>query len=71
MGILPLKEFYDENGNPTELKSSTHWGQAEILAEASGKQLKSAWLRNGIMVHCDHWHYDDNFDKVIEETVMI
>jgi hypothetical protein len=67
LGILPLKEFYDENGNPTELKTSTQWGQAEIQAEALGKQLKSAWLKNGIMVHCDHWHYDDNFDKVVEE----
>lgn len=67
LGIFPLKEFYDENGNPTELKTSTHWGQAEILAESLGKQLKSAWLKNGIMVHCDHWYYDDNFDKVIGE----
>lgn len=67
LGILPLKEFYDESGNPTELKTSTQWGQAEIQAEALGKQLKSAWLKNGIMVHCDHWHYDDNFDKVVEE----
>jgi hypothetical protein len=67
LGILPLKEFYDESGNPTELKTSTQWGQAEIQAEALGKQLKSAWLKNGIMVHCDHWHYDDNFDKVVED----
>lgn len=67
LDIFPLKEFYDENGNPTELKTSTQWGQAEILAEASGKQLKSAWLKNGIMVHCDHWPFDDNFDKAIEE----
>lgn len=67
LGIFPLKEFYDENGNPTELKTSTQWGQAEIKAEALGKQLKSAWLKNGIMVHCDHWPYDDNFDKAIEE----
>jgi hypothetical protein len=66
LGILPLKEFYDENGNPTELKTSTQWGQAEIQAEPLGKQLKSAWLKNGIMVHCDHWEYDDNFDKVLE-----
>jgi hypothetical protein len=66
LGILPLKEFYDENGNPTELKTSTQWGQAEIKAEPLGKQLKSAWLKNGIMVHCDHWEYDDNFDKVLE-----
>jgi hypothetical protein len=67
LGILPLNEFYDENGNPTELKTSTHWGQAEILAESLGKKLKSAWLKNGIMVHCDHWKYDDNFDKVLED----
>jgi hypothetical protein len=66
LGILPLKEFYDESGNPTELKTSTQWGQAEIQAEALGRKLKSVWLKNGIMVHCDHWQYDDNFDKVIE-----
>jgi hypothetical protein len=67
LGIFPLKEFYDENGNPTELKTSTQWGQAEIQAEALGRKLKSAWLKNGIMVHCDHWYYDDNFDKVVED----
>jgi hypothetical protein len=66
LGVFPLKEFYDESGNPTELKTSTQWGQAEIQAFELGRKLKSAWLKNGIMVHCDHWHYDDNFDKVVE-----
>lgn len=64
LGILPLKEFYDERGNPTELKTSTHWGQAEIHAENKGKELKSAWLKGGNMVHCDHWHYNMDWEKV-------
>lgn len=59
LGIFPLQEFFDEEGNPTELKTSTHWGQAEVKAEGLGKQLKSAWLKGGIMVHCDHFNYDD------------
>ena len=56
-GIFPLQEFYDENGEPTELKTSTQWGQAEVKAEGLGKQLKSVWLKGGIMVHCDHFPY--------------
>ena len=56
-GVFPLQEFYDEDGNPTELKTSTQWGQAEVKAEGLGKQLKSVWLKGGIMVHCDHFPY--------------
>jgi hypothetical protein len=56
-GIFPLQEFYDEDGNPTELKTSTHWGQAEIASQNKGNQLKSVWLKGGLMVHCDHFPY--------------
>ena len=58
VGIFPMQEFLDEKGDPTELKSSTHWGQAEIQALPLGKQLNSAWLQGGNMVHCDHFKYD-------------
>jgi hypothetical protein len=58
LNIFPLQEFFDEYGNPTELKTSSQWGQAEIKAEGLGKQLKSVWLQGGIMVHCDHFQYD-------------
>lgn len=57
LGIFPLQEFFDEDGNPTELKTSTHWGQAEVKAEGLGKQLKSAWLKGGMMIHCDHFNF--------------
>lgn len=67
LGIFPLDEFFDENGNPTELKTSTHWGQAEIYAEPKGKQLKSAWLKGGNMVHCEHWGYDTDWEKAKSE----
>ena len=58
-GIFPLDEFLDENGNPLELKGNPEWGRAEILAESKGKILKSAWLKGGIMVHLDHFPYDE------------
>ena len=60
-GIFPMQEFLDEEGRPTELKHSKNWGQAELVAEPLGKKLKSAWLKGGIMVHCDHFQYDNWF----------
>jgi hypothetical protein len=63
LDIFPLQEFYDENGEPTELKTSSQWGQAEVKAEGLGKQLKSVWLKGGIMVHCDHWRFDNNWEE--------
>ena len=65
VGIFPMQEFLDENGRPTELKNSKNWGQAELVAEPLGKQLKSAWLKGGIMVHCDHFQYE-SWDHVIK-----
>ncbi len=64
VGIFPMQEFLDEDGRPTELKHSKNWGQAELVAEPLGKQLKSAWLKGGIMVHCDQFQYD-NWDHVM------
>lgn len=60
--IFPLNEFFDEHGNATETKESTHWGQAEISAENKGRQLKSVWLLGGNMVHGDHWKYNDDWE---------
>jgi hypothetical protein len=57
LNIFPLQEFFDDEGNPTELKTSTHWGQAEIASQNKGNQLKSVWLKGGLMVHCDHFPY--------------
>jgi hypothetical protein len=63
-GIFPMQEFVDEDGTPTELKNGKNWGQAELVAEPLGKNLKSAWLKGGLMVHCDHFQYD-NRDQVV------
>lgn len=67
--IFPLKEFFDENGNATETKESTHWGQAEISAENKGRQLKSVWLLGGNMVHGDHWRFNDDWESVKKEIM--
>ena len=63
LGIFPLKEYYDENGNPTELKDNPYWGQAEIQAASLGKQLGSVALKFGNFVHCDHWQYSTDFES--------
>jgi hypothetical protein len=65
-GIFPMQEFLDEDGRPTELKNGKNWGQAELIAEPLGKKLKSAWLKGGLMVHCDHFQYD-SWDEVIKD----
>ena len=65
-GIFPLQEFYDEKGNPTELKNHIHWGHAEIKAEPLGKQLKSVWLKGGMMMHCDHGDRTDYYINLEE-----
>ena len=58
VGIFPMQEFINEDGDPTELKKCRNWGQAEIQSAPLGKQLKSAWLQGVNMVHCDHFKYD-------------
>jgi hypothetical protein len=66
VGIFPLKEYYDENGEPTELKGNPYWGQAEIQASTLGEQLGSVSLKFGNFVHCDHWEYGTNFQEAIK-----
>lgn len=65
LGIFPLKEFYDEEGNPTELKGKDDWGQAEIQAETKGHFLGSSYLAFGNMVHADHWKFEDNWNELV------
>jgi len=67
VGIFPLKEYYDEAGEPMELKGNPYWGQAEIQSSGLGKQLGSAALKFGNFVHCDHWQYGTDFEKAIED----
>ena len=63
-GIFPLQEFIDDNGEPQELKGNPLWGQAEIVASRIGKEhLGTAFLKFGNFVHCDHWKYDDDFER--------
>ena len=66
VGIFPLKEYYDENGEPMELKGNPYWGQAEIQAASLGEQLGSATLKFGNFVHCDHWQYGTDFETAIK-----
>jgi hypothetical protein len=63
-GIFPMQEFLEEDGSPTEVKHSKNWGQAEVVAEPLGKKLKSAWLKGGLMVHCDHFQYENWFHVI-------
>jgi hypothetical protein len=64
VGIFPLNEFYDEDGNPTELKHMKDWGQAEIQAESKGESLGSTYLMFGNMVHCDMWEYGLDWQRL-------
>jgi hypothetical protein len=56
-GILPLSEFFDENGEAIEVKENPNWGRAEIEKEAEGFQLKSAFMKWGVFVHDEHWPF--------------
>lgn len=59
-GIFPLTEFYDEDGNPTEIKGNNNWGQAEIKAEGLGKHLSTAYIKFGKFIHGDKYNGDMN-----------
>jgi hypothetical protein len=67
VGIFPLKEYYDESGEPMELKGNPFWGQAEIQASSLGKHLGSVTLKFGNFVHCDHWQYGIDFETAIKD----
>lgn len=67
LGIFPLPEFYDEQGNPTELKDKPMWGQAEIQSERKGHALGSTFMSFGNIVHCDQilrYYLGDNWDEL-------
>lgn len=64
-GIFPLDEFWDENGNPTEVKGNPNWGMAEI--NASQKPLTGAWLEFGNFVHYENWPYQDRWQEWIDK----
>lgn len=65
LDIFPLKEFYDIDGTPTEIKGKSDWGQAEIQAESKGHYLGSSYLAFGNMVHADQWRFDNNWDDLV------
>lgn len=68
VGIFPLNEFYDENGDPIEIKGKSMWGQAEIQAEFKGYSIKSSYLSLGNMVHCEHWDFYEKYDELYNNT---
>jgi len=68
---FPLQEFFDANGNPTELKINdviySDWGQAEIRAQPINKQIKYIMLVWGNFCHIDHMgDFDKNTQKFVE-----
>jgi hypothetical protein len=54
IGVFPLKEYYDEVGNPTEIKGNSDWGNAEIEAYYKSSKLGTYWLWFGNFIHIDH-----------------
>jgi hypothetical protein len=64
VGIFPLNEYYDEDGNPIELKGKSMWGQAEIQAESKGYKINTSYLAFGNMVHCEHWSYYGKYNEL-------
>lgn len=67
-GIYPLKEFYNEDGSPAEIKGNRLWGQAEINAEPRGYEINSSYLTFGNMVHCEHWNYYEKYEELYNEV---
>ena len=67
---FPLKEFFDSNGNPTELKINdtiySDWGQAEIKAKPVNKKIKYIMLFWGNFCHIDNM---GDFDKLTQKFV--
>lgn len=60
---FPLKEFFDKDGNPTELKidniMSNDWGMAEINTQPKHKKIKYIMLAWGNFCHIDNMNYFD------------
>lgn len=59
-GIFPLDEFYDKDGNPTEIKGNSDWGMAEI--NATRKSMNAAWLEYGNFLHFEDWPFIDDWN---------
>jgi hypothetical protein len=62
--IFPLDEFFDEKGNPTEIKiynedrllsHEKDWGRAEVNAFEKGYKLKTAYYWPGKFTHIENW----------------
>ncbi len=63
VGIFPLPEFFDKDGNAIEVKGNPNWGRAEIEKEPEGFQLNSAFLEFGVFVHDEHWPFKLDWDS--------
>ena len=68
---FPLHEFFDSDGNPTELKINNitynDWGQAEMKAQPIDKKIKYIMLVWGNFCHIDNMgDFDKNTQKFIE-----
>jgi hypothetical protein len=63
VGIFPLPEFFDKNGDAIEIKGNPNWGRAEIEKEPEGFQLNSAFLEFGAFVHDEHWRFKLDWDS--------
>lgn len=63
LGIFPLKEYYDADGNPTEHKGNEDWGKAEIQTPT---QMRAAWINSGVFLHFEDWPYLDNWKEYVD-----
>ena len=69
---FPLQEFFDVNGNPTELKVNDaiydDWGKAEIKAQPVNKKVKYILLAWGNFCHIDNMgDFDKQTQKFVEQ----
>jgi Zn-finger protein len=65
--VLPLKEYYSQDGEPLELKGNNEWGMAEIEATRV-QNLKCSWIFLGKFVHFEFWTYKDKFDEWLNDN---
>ncbi len=73
---FPLKEFFDSDGNPTELKVNdiiyNDWGQAEIKAQPVNKKIKYIMLAWGNFCHIDNMgDFDKQTQKFVEQESTV
>jgi len=63
--VFPLDEFYDDAGNPTEIKGNSDWGMSEI--NATKKKLNIALLEYGNFLHFENWFFKDDWNGWLEK----